>query len=213
MRRTKSAPAVDMTALSATLSNGTFVDIMTGNNYTAMFSSGDSITYLPEDIIFQVGELVGAERYENDTSKWIIPCDNDESPKYENASLNFAFGEVGYPIISVPLAELVRGEKGTGGTSERDPKTDECFLGIGVMDEDLQKRTRADAILGESFLRSAYVMLDLDDRTVGMAPSRHDGGEEDIVVLGEVLSGGTKLRVHMAALAVLAWGIFFGVAF
>lgn len=213
MRRTTHAPAVDMTALSATLSNGSFVDIMTGNSYIAMFSSGDSITYLPEDIVFRVGELLGAEKYENDTSKWVIPCDNDESSKYENATLNFGFGDEGSLVISVPLAELVRGEKGTGGTSERAPKADVCFLGVGVMDDNLRKRTQAQAILGESFLRSAYVLLDLDDCTVGMAPSRHDGGEEDIIVLGDAISGGTRLRMHIAALVVLAWGVFLGVAF
>lgn len=106
--------------------------------------------YLPASTIIQIAIQIGAT-YVESLDRWLVPC---YLQSYD-AKIEFTFYKL---RIQVPLSDLL-----TNSTMHYSDKQPACFL-----------RLYANSyigfnILGQSFLRSAYMAVDLDGRTVGLA--------------------------------------------
>ena len=120
------------------------------NNGDALLDSGTTLTYLTPDVASAIAEQAGAHyvTYPDGSGLWEIGCDASTSG---NVVYSFANGAK----ITVPLSELVYGSSGDGY----------CVWGI-QQEEDF-------AILGDNFLRHAYLLYNLDANTVSIAQVKY----------------------------------------
>ncbi|KAI9171884.1 putative aspartic-type endopeptidase [Paramyrothecium foliicola] len=148
---------VALTTLEATSPSGS--DILTSQHFPihAVLDSGTTLSYLPNDIVSQVWEEVGAH----------------DNPGY----FSFGFAGPNGPHINVTMDELVVDL--TGGNPPQfasGPHDGELVCGFGI-----QNFSSGPFILGDTFLRSAYVVYDLENNQIAMAPTNFNSTETDIV--------------------------------
>ncbi|KAH3901971.1 uncharacterized protein SCDLUD_001758 [Saccharomycodes ludwigii] len=142
----------NVTEFDVTLQGLGFVD--GDNNYTftntkipALLDSGTTLLYLPDYLLEYIADSFSAY-YTEDLGLYIIGCDKVSDDQY----MVFDFG--GFHI-NIPFVDFVL-------TTDDE---DICVLGISGSG-DLNN-----AILGDSFLRSTYVVYDLDNLEIAMAPA------------------------------------------
>lgn len=161
---------VAFTSLSATSSSGT--DQLTPSNFieAAILDSGTTITLLPNDVASAVFEELGATVSE-ELGAVVVPCalaDND-------GTLNYGFGGAGGPIIKVGVSQLVlpltlnNGQSPTFSNGEA-----ACQLG-------LQAAGDLPVLFGDTFLRSAYAVYDLDNNRIALAQTNFNATGSNVV--------------------------------
>ena len=161
---------VAFTSLSATSSTGT--DVLTPPDFAqpAILDSGTTLTLLPD----QLAELVFAELGATNDERLgavLVPC----TLANNTGMLNYGFGGPGGPQIRIPMSELVLPlTLSSGGSAVFDDGTPACQLGI-------QAAGNLPTLFGDTFLRSAYVVYDLDNQRIGMAQTDFDASGENIV--------------------------------
>lgn len=128
-----------------------------------LLDSGTSITYLPDDITETIFSSVNAVyRYEQGAA--YVPC----SLKDRDTNFTFHFS---YPAsIVISINEMVL------GTSSDNTA---CLFGISPSGN-------STSILGDTFLRSAYVVYDLDNNEISLAQTRFNVNTSNIA---EISSG------------------------
>ncbi|KAK5135572.1 hypothetical protein LTR08_005052 [Meristemomyces frigidus] len=159
---------VPWTSLTLTTSSGPTLLTSDTFNAPALLDSGTSFTLLPSDVYNELAIYLGA--YPNETVQQIlVPCDIGEG------SLDFGFGGSSAPIVSVPFAELapLAFDLKTGDPVFLEDGTQACSFGIGEAEGVIA--------LGDSFLRSAYVVYDLDSKLIGLAQSDFDCTSSNVV--------------------------------
>jgi len=149
-------------AFYVTLTSVSFVDAVgastqlspTGYAQSVLLDSGTSQTLLTNDILTRIANGLGAVQTGADT--YTVPCSYSNT----NASIVYQFGGSNGPKVSVPLSELVYGE--TVSPSQYSKSSGGCDMGVtGPID--------GQAILGDTFLRNAYVVYDIDNYQVAIA--------------------------------------------
>ncbi|CAK9437935.1 uncharacterized protein LODBEIA_P23130 [Lodderomyces beijingensis] len=117
-------------------------------NEPAVLDSGSTVSYLPREIVEAIAEKVNAAEFTTPDggSEYVIPCDFDATG---NATFSFQNGAA----IGVPLNSFGFGQGF-------------CILGVQPMVEGLG----ISAVLGDNFLRYAYVLYNLDANTISLAP-------------------------------------------
>ncbi|CAI5756319.1 unnamed protein product [Candida verbasci] len=126
-----------------------------GNQYSvnqdALFDSGTTLTYLPTNIVESLAQKVGAQKYVDPYGgvTWLISCTASTSG---NAVYQFPNGAK----ITVPLSEFIFGNDGSSET---------CVWGIQQSDELI--------ILGDNFLRHAYILFNIDANTISFAQVKY----------------------------------------
>lgn len=137
-----------------------------------ILDSGSTLTYLPASLASAVFEAVGAD-YEPGASTAYVPCDLASAP----GNLTFSFGPAAE--ITVPLSELVLDFTDVTGRRLRfgDDGQPACMFGIAPSPGGTN-------ILGDTFLRSAYVVFDLGNNEVSLAQSNFDVQGSDVVEIG-----------------------------
>jgi hypothetical protein len=144
---------VSLTSVSFTDSRATFPLHADGMALPALLDSGTSLTYLPDDLAKSILSGVGVA-FDNGTETNLAPCSLNRS----DAQLTFGFGGPGGPLINVSLSEFVSDpyvlEDGSIYTVAGEPI---CVFGI------MAGGDNTSTILGDTFLRSAYVVYDLDN--------------------------------------------------
>jgi len=149
---------VAFTSLSATSSSGT--DTLTPANFItpAVLDSGTTLTLLPNSLASLVFEEVGAS-VDNSLGATVVPCTLSKN----TGTLNFGFGGQGGPVVKVAMSELVLPLTAPNGKSVTYPDGSQaCQLGI-------QAAGNLPILLGDTFLRSAYVVYDLVNNRIGLA--------------------------------------------
>ncbi|KAL1959964.1 hypothetical protein VTO42DRAFT_632 [Malbranchea cinnamomea] len=131
----------------------------------ALLDTGSTLTYLPGSIVEEIFDVFDVE-YDENFGAGFIPCDWAES----NASLVFTFSE---PSIAVEMNELVLDM----GPYRFDDGTRACVFGIAPVDGHVP-------ILGDTFLRSAYVVYDLDNNEISLAKTRFHAEGDEILEIG-----------------------------
>jgi hypothetical protein len=161
---------VAFTSLSATSSSGT--DQLTPPSYAeaAILDSGTTITLLPDDVALLVFEELGAT-VSQQLGAVVVPCNLAKN----TGTLNYGFGGPGGPTIKVSVSDLVLPLTLTNG---RSPTYSDgqaaCQLGI-------QAAGNLPVLFGDTFLRSAYVVYDLDNNRIALAQTDFNATGSNIV--------------------------------
>jgi len=161
--------AVALTSVSVTSPSGS--DTLTTSDFAvaAILDSGTSLTYLPDEVAQVVFEEFGASFSRN--LGYTIPCDVGNV----QGTLNFGFGGSNGPVIKVPISELVfplTDKNGNPVTYRNGQQA--CGLG-------LDRAGNGPVLLGDTFLRSAYVVYDLHNNRIGIAQTDFNATQSNIV--------------------------------
>ncbi len=138
-----------------------------------LLDTGSSLTYLPDDLANAVFQAVNATWLEQ-SQLAIIPCDKGLG----DDSITFHFSKPA--SISVLLRELVLPVITTNGKPPRlSDGSAACLFGIFPSG-------KGAIVLGDTFLRSAYIVYDIANNEVSLAQSNFDAkpAGSDIVELG-----------------------------
>lgn len=155
-----------------TLTEVTFGNtVMVENQAVAvLLDSGTSLTYLPDALTEAIYEQVDAQ-YDDTEGAAYVPCTMASS----TSTLNFTFSK---PVISVPMEELVIPVTTTSGrTFTFADGTPACLLGIAPAGSSIP-------VLGDTFLRSAYVVFDLANNEISIAQTNFNATSNDVVEIG-----------------------------
>jgi len=163
---------VAMTSLAAYSPTGS--DTLTSIHFPipVVLDSGTTLSYLPTDLAKQIWTEVGAI-YSADFGVAVIPCNMQNSKGY----FSFGFAGPSGPRINVTMDELV-----LDLTSGRPPVfASGRYKGQDVCEFGIQNFTSAPYLLGDTFLRSAYVVYDLINNQVGIAATDFNSTESNVV--------------------------------
>lgn len=159
----------------------------------ALLDSGTTDSILPEKVADAVLQGLGATSDE-DSGYAYVPC----SYRKSNASLIYTFGGPKGVNISVPLSEIIAEQ--LGDDSAYEDGTPACSLNVDPGDDE------TGVILGDSFLRSAYVVYDLENLVVALAQANVsanavplDGDHVTAIPSGTALPGVTRTATVTAA--------------
>ena len=151
-----------------------------------LLDSGSSLTYLPNDLTTAIYNTLQVS-YSNREQTALADCSLAE----RNITLDFTFTS---PTISVPISELIiNAETAASGNSNRqDPNSQngggssysgsnggsQCIFGIAPAEG-------STAVLGDTFLRSAYVVYDLANNEISLAQTNFNSTDSHVSEIGK----------------------------
>jgi len=147
---------------------GTTSNLSPSNPQPAILDSGTTDLYLPDDIANDIFNGVGVitdEAYGN-----VVAC----SLANDDLTFSFTFGGEGGAVVNVSLADFVTPLFTTDGTQPtfRDG-TPACAFGIDA--------AQGNPILfGDAFMRSAYVVYDLENNEIGIAQTSFNSTSSNV---------------------------------
>lgn len=143
-------PVTSFAELRVHLGSVNFGGTSVSTNADVVLDSGTTITYFSQSIADQFANLVDAT-WDNTYGVYFLPsCDVSG-----NAVFNFDQGVK----ITVPISELIIQDSGSSV----------CYFGISRNDGN---------ILGDNFLRRAYIVYDLDDSTISLAQVKYTSSSD-----------------------------------
>lgn len=164
--------SVSMTSLEATSPSGT--DVLTSHDgpTEVVLDSGTTLSYLPNDMAHKVWAEVGAE-YQQIFDMAVLPCSHGLHPGY----FSFGFSGSNGPRINVTMDELVV------DLTNGDPPifTSGPYEGEQVCEFGIQNYTNGPYVLGDTFLRSAYVVYDLENHEIAVAATDFNSTNTNII--------------------------------
>jgi hypothetical protein len=164
---------VALTSLQAVSITGS--DTLTSRQFPipVVLDSGTTLSYLPSDLAAQAWKEAGAV-WEPQIDMAVIPCSRSSS----GGHFSFGFAGPDGPVINVGMDELVL-PLIPGGTP---PKFDSGpYSGQDACEFGIQNFSTGTFLLGDSFLRSAYVVYDLVNNEVAMAATDFNSTETHVV--------------------------------
>lgn len=129
-----------------------------------LLDSGSSLTYLPDSMVENIYQQTGAQYISSQQAAY-VPCGMISN----TTTIDFTFTSV---TISVTMAELII----TGGVPPSDDSA-ACLFGIAPS-------LSSSAVLGDTFLRSAYVVYDLDNNEISLAQTNFNAATSNIMEIG-----------------------------
>ncbi|KAF1966429.1 candidapepsin-4 precursor [Bimuria novae-zelandiae CBS 107.79] len=147
-------------ALTSLGADGKKGSIFENEQVAVLLDSGSSLMYLPNNVATSLYNKYNA-RYDSTQGAALVDCDLAN----QEGSLDFTFSQDG-PTISVPLNELVL----LMGYQRGQPV---CILGIGPAGDSV-------SVLGDTFLRSAYVVYDLGNNEIALAQTVFNATQSNI---------------------------------
>ncbi|KAI1755872.1 aspartic peptidase domain-containing protein [Xylaria castorea] len=155
-----------------------------------ILDSGTTLTYLPSSIARRIYQTFNAVDDTRDTGLVYVSCDLLSSEK--DTTIDFQFGDRNGPVVRVPIDELVldnvKGYLNIGLELPDLPFDDVCSFGIQSLS--------GIYLLGDTFLRSAYVVYDLTNKKIGLAQANVNATESNVM---EITSSGIPLVSGVAA--------------
>ncbi|ERT03329.1 uncharacterized protein SPSK_09029 [Sporothrix schenckii 1099-18] len=146
--------------------------LTSAGNYTgyALLDSGTTLTKVPQDLAEQFWAEAGAS-YNTQLGDAILPCSRAQS----GGVFSFTFGGSGGPVVNVSMTELVQNVY-SNATFTSGP-----FRGQAVCRFGITNSTDLFTILGDTFLRSAYVVYDLVNNQIAIAPAKVNATAANVV--------------------------------
>lgn len=146
--------------------------IMSGESTPSLpvlLDSGSTLMHLPKDL---TSKIFSRFRVHKDTA--VLDC----GLRREKSTLDFTFATA---KISVPMSELVLPIPPDQDGNERtaDDGTRLCRLGITS-----SVKPTSSSSLGDTFLRSAYVVYDITNNEISIAPTNFNAVDSNIVEIG-----------------------------
>lgn len=130
-----------------------------------LLDSGSSLTYLPDGIVQDIYQDLGVQ-YDSSNGIGLVPCSLAE----RDVNVSYTFSS---PTIDVGVNELVI-DMGDYYFNNRERA---CIFGIAPAGE-------STAVLGDTFLRSAYVVYDLANNEISLANTNFNTTESNVVEIG-----------------------------
>jgi Eukaryotic aspartyl protease len=155
----------------------------------ALLDSGTTSSVLPDDVAQAIwgglGAVIAAP------NEQLVPC----NLKNTNAAIIFGFGGQGGPSISVPLSEMINNAGVTPGATFGDGEAVCSLFADSVVND-----PSGSIILGDSFLRSAYVVYDLDNNEIAIGQTVFNATSSNIkpIPSGSGLPGVTSVATAAA---------------
>lgn len=163
---------VAMTSIVASSSSGTDALTSTELPIDAVLDSGTTLSYLPDNLASQLWNEVGAY-YDGNYAMAVLPC----SYATHEGNFTFGFGGSDGPEIVVSMDELV-----VDLTNGYQPEfSSGIYKGELVCEFGIQNYSSDVYLLGNTFLRSAYVVYDLVNNEIGLAQTDFNATESNIV--------------------------------
>ncbi|PKS12958.1 hypothetical protein jhhlp_000299 [Lomentospora prolificans] len=154
-----------------------------------LLDSGSSITYLPDNVAQAIFKKADAT-YMEEQGLAFVPCSNRQTAH----DITFSFDD---PLsIVVPYSELVlniatnSGKRPIFGNGE-----DACLFGIAPAGS-------GSNVLGDTFMRSAYVVFDLENNEISMAQAATSEVQSDVAEIAagsDPVPGATRVAKPVAA--------------
>ncbi|KAL8949978.1 MAG: hypothetical protein Q9222_003956 [Ikaeria aurantiellina] len=152
--------AVQWTSLTLNDNQGVISLIPNDTAIWAILDTGTTGTVLPESIAQIIYSAAGVLEDESTYNRRLVSCNLSTA----SATFTFGFGGPLGPQISVPMSGLVLPWKDNVTFADGTPA---CSF-------DVQTWDHPDAILGDSLLRSAYAVFDLDNKQISLAQANLD---------------------------------------
>lgn len=144
--------------------------VATGQALPVLLDSGSSLTYLPDSMVQTIYDKVSAQ-YDSSQGAAYIACSMANS----NTSLRFNFSE---PVISVGMDELVLDlVTASGKRPTFNDGTEACLFGIAPSGSGTN-------VMGDTFLRSAYVVYDLENNEISIAQTTFNSTTSKVIEIG-----------------------------
>lgn len=195
----KDADANNYTSFSVTLSSVAAIHSNTSTlntNYTmdaqaVILDSGTTLTYLPTTLAESIMSTFNAT-YDSSLGYATVSCTLAST---SDLVLEYQFGGYNGPKIQVGLGQLILQTSsgmsmGPGGASD---SSADCAFGVAESDDYY--------LLGDTFLRSAYVVYDLDNKEIAIAQAKFDSTTASVTAISE---GSSIPNVASTASAVVA---------
>ena len=163
---------VALTSLEASSPSGG--DTLTSTKFPVpvVLDSGTTLSYLPDDLAKQVWHEVGA-LYTPEFQLAVLPCQMRKS----NGHFSFGFAGPNGPRIDISMDELVLDlTNGQPPVFNSGP-----YKGMDACEFGIQNYSSPPYLLGDTFLRSAYVVYDLINNEVGIAETDFNSTKSNIV--------------------------------
>lgn len=169
---TYSSFLVALTSVKAVSSSGT--DTLTSTSFpiAVVLDSGTTLTYVPQDLAEQIWTEVGAE-YSAEVGMAVIPCGMASS----GGHFTFGFGGTDGASVNVAMDELVLDLFSSGTATFSSGK----YKGESACEFGIQNSTSEPYLLGDTFLRSAYVVYDLVNNQIALAQTDFNATDSNIV--------------------------------
>lgn len=146
---------------------------LTGDNFTeaALLDSGTTLSYIPVDLYNRLSSI--ANVYSDSDGNAYVDCEIVQEYK---GTLNVGFGGSGGPVIPVPFSEFCPPMlDGDGDSMTLNNGHDACWFGFQPNGDS------EPTILGDTFLRSAYVVYNIDRKEIAIAPTVFESDKSHIV--------------------------------
>ncbi|EGD96316.1 aspartyl protease [Trichophyton tonsurans CBS 112818] len=147
------------------------IDTFPSQPVAVAMDSGSSLSYLPDALAAKVYNAVDAV-FDPANNLAFVPC----SMASDNRKLVFTFSS---PQIAVGMDELVidLGPDANGNEATFRDGSKACVFGIAPAGGSI-------SILGDTVLRSAYLVYDLDNNEISIAPTLFNSTETNILEIG-----------------------------
>lgn len=130
-----------------------------------LLDSGSTLTYLPNSLVKSIYKDLNVT-YDQSTGNAFVPCDIAK----DDINITYTFSS---PKITVGINELVI----NAGDLYFEDRTRACVFGIAPAGQ-------ATAILGDTFLRSAYVVYDLANNEISLANTNFNSAKSNVLEIG-----------------------------
>ncbi|KAK2597576.1 hypothetical protein N8I77_012355 [Diaporthe amygdali] len=151
---------INLTSVGLTFPNGTSGLLLSGD-LPVFLDSGGTLSRFPNETFFGIGDAFPAAVYNKSSGYYAVDCDAAN----QKGSVDFGFGEdENGRIISILYKDFI------WHTSTNPP----CILGMAIDNDE--------PVLGDSFLRAAYVVYDQDNENLHLAQAEDCG--EHIIPIG-----------------------------
>ena len=177
---TEEASATESPATSDTIDpSDALAEALDFGSTFAHFDTRAYVSMIPDSIFEPLAELFGATQI-GDSQLYTVPCSFGKE-----GSIGFQFDNLeDGPVINVPFSELAFPILDWMQPSSRrftfdEEETAACGFGFTPLGGEWMM------VLGQTFLRSAYIVFDHDNKTVGLANARWGVTKSNIVEITE----------------------------
>lgn len=159
---------VVLSSISMVNSEGKSQNSQENINVAVILDCGSTDTYLPDNIVQPILSGVGAVA--DDLLGFVVPC----SLGATNATFSFTFGQSDGPAIAVEISQFVRQIPVVGSPAAFSDGTLACIWG-------LQPAGTRPNLFGDTFLRSAYVVYNLETAQIAIAQTNFNTTSSNVV--------------------------------
>lgn len=165
---------VAWTALGITTKSGSQTITSSSFKSPALLDSGTTLSIVPNDIYESLVKFFDATL--DQAGDAIVKCNLLD----DSGTLDFTFGGSDGPVVKVPFSEFaLPATSSTGQQATFNDGSLACYLGLQGTGSDPTQQDPV--ILGDTFLRSAYVVYDLDNKQISLAQTVFNATDSNVV--------------------------------